>query len=59
MLFHSNVKAHVYKSVRQKVFTHHLAVMFERTGKYCKRNHSYINVSANDDINSKKAETNL
>jgi hypothetical protein len=33
--------------------------MFEHTGKYGKRNHSYINVSANDDINSKKAETNL
>lgn len=30
MLFHSNVKAHVYKSVmRQKVFAHHLEVMLE------------------------------
>ena len=72
MLFHGNVKAHVYKSASQnkkfcmsnmkyvkqvfnyKIYTPTQANIYDNK----KAKYSYINVSANDDIKWKKADTN-
>ena len=61
MLLHSNIKAHVYKSVKHQ--TKGVHILFRenvkiKQGKYRKWNPPYKNVSAKDDINSKKAEAN-